>query len=84
MNRLGILNHITDEELDEVMAELCAVDEYGGSVKLLTREDLIIIKQSLIYLANAYDKLCPFSQRQLLDTEYKINDVFRYGDEVTH
>lgn len=77
MNRLGILDHITDEKLDEVMAKICATDEYGGKVKLLTREDLIIIKQSLIYLANAYDKDYPFSQRQLLDTEYKINDVFQ-------
>lgn len=77
MNRLGILDHITNEKLDEVMAKICATDEYGGKVKLLTREDLIIIKQSLIYLANAYDKDCPFSQRQLLDTEYKIKDVFQ-------
>lgn len=77
MNRLGIFNHITDEELDEVMAKLCATEEYGGKVKLLTREDLIIIKQSLIYLANTYDKDCSFSQRQLLDTEYKINDLFQ-------
>lgn len=77
MNRLGMCNHLTDEELDEVMARICATEEYGGKVKLLTREDLIIIKRSLIYLANAYDKDCPFSQRQLLDTEYKINDLFQ-------
>lgn len=77
MNRLGIYNHITDEELDEVMAKLCAVDKYGGKVELLTREDLIIIKQSLIYLANAYDKGCPFTQRQLLNVEDKIYNAFQ-------
>lgn len=77
MNRLGIYNHITDEELDEVMAKFCSVDKYGGKVKLLTREDIIIIKQSLIYLANAYDKDCPFTQRQLLDVENKIYDAFQ-------
>lgn len=77
MNRLGIYNHITDEELDEVMAKFCAVDKYGGKVELLTREDLIIIKQSLIYLANAYDKGCPFTQRQLLDVENKIYNAFQ-------
>ena len=76
MNRLGILDHITDKELDEVMAKICATDEYGGKVKLLTREDLIIITNSLVYLANAFDKDCPFSQRQLLDVECKIKDVF--------
>ena len=77
MNRLGILNHLTDEGLDEVMAKICATDEYGGKIKLLTREDLIIIKRSLVYLANTYDKDCPFTQRQLLSTEYKIRDVFQ-------
>lgn len=77
MNRLGIYNHITDEELDEVMAKFCAVDKYGGKVKLLTREDILIIKQSLIYLANAYDKDCPFTQKQLLDVEDKIYDAFQ-------
>lgn len=76
MNRLGILDHITDKELDEVMAKICATDEYGGKVKLLTREDLIIITKSLVYLANAFDKDYPFSQRQLLDVECKIKDVF--------
>lgn len=76
MNRLGILNHLTDENLDETMAKICAVDEYGGNIKLLTREDLIIMRRSLIYLANAYDKKCPFSQKQLLDTEYKISSIF--------
>ena len=48
MNRLGILDHITDEELDEVMVRLCATDEYGGKVKLLTREDLIMSFSLLI------------------------------------
>ena len=77
MNRLGILNHLTDEQLDEVMAKLCATDKYGGKVRSLTREDLIIITESLIYLANAYDKDCPFSQGQLLNTEFKIYDLFQ-------
>lgn len=76
MNRLGILSHLTNENLDEVMVKICATDEYGGGIKLLTREDLIIITQSLIYLANTFDKECPFSQRQLLETEFKIRDVF--------
>jgi len=77
MNRLGMLDHITNEELDEVMVRMCATDEYGGKVKLLTREDLIVISKSLLYLANAFDRNCPFSQKQLLDTEYKIRDVFQ-------
>lgn len=77
MNRLGILDHLTDEQLDEVMAKICATDEYGGKIELLTREDLIIIKESLVYLANAYDKDCPFTQRQLLSMGYKISNVFQ-------
>ena len=77
MNRLGMLNHLTDADLDEVMAIVSPAEKYDGKAKLLTREDLIIITESLIYLANTYDKDCPFSQRQLLDTEYKIKEVFK-------
>ena len=77
MNRLRILDHLTDEDLNEVIATITSAEKFGEKVQPLTREDLIIITESLVHLANSFDKDRPFSQRQILGAECKIKNVFR-------